>query len=149
MRVFEKHMAAIEGNAIERVNIIGLRKAINAVNRSAKGYSVSCTSPKVSFNELDILMSAIHKLRPQVVKGGELHNSGVKVLRNPRYRNRWTDRQKEIIETLVYFRLVDFVPYADRGRGAVPVFEVVSPLGSFEFVNVPWQSGGNGPEIMA
>lgn len=89
--------------------------------------------------------------RPTVA--GELHESGLKVLRNRRYAKRWNDMQRAIINyPLLTFRLLRF----DRvGRYSVPVFLAVGDerMGSFAFRNIPWQTAyyaglDDGPRVV-
>lgn len=146
MSIFKKHLAAIERGMITKTNIIGLRKALNAMARKECGYSVSRTAPVISFSEADQLVSAVHKHHPQV--GGELHETGLKLLRDRRYAKRWTPEQAAIIVNLAGFRLVDFFEF-DRMH-FTPVYRAISDTGKkFDFYNIAWQSGGNGPQIVS
>jgi hypothetical protein len=140
---FEKHMAAIVSGEVTKTNIIGVRKALNANSRRERGYSIGRCSPQFTFEQCDELLSAIHKYQPRVV--GELHEGGIKALRNKRYAKQLAV-YAPLIATVVYFRLVDWQEWKDGYW--TPVWEAVSPGKGFQFVNVPWQSGGNGPEIV-
>jgi hypothetical protein len=140
---YEKHMAAIVSGEVTKTNIIGIRKALNANSRRERGYSIGRCSPQLTFEQCDELLSAIHKYQPRVV--GELHDGGIAVLRNKRYAKQLA-AYAPLIATVVYFRLVDWQEWKDGYW--TPVWEAVSPDKSFHFVNVPWQSGGNGPEIV-
>lgn len=83
---------------------------------------------------------------------GPLHDSGLKVLRNPRYAKRWTARQQLTIANLDHFELLRF----DRvgRRYSVPVYRAVSRSGgSFAFRNIPWQTAyysglDDGPRVV-
>lgn len=152
----EKHLAAIESGKIERGNVIGLRKLINASERKARRWSIGVTAAAVSLDDLDTIESAIARCRPVAV--GELHEGGLAVLRNPKYKNRLAD-YAESIAAIDHFRLVRFDRLGSNGVHSVPVFQVwakIPPKGdaldggtylAFTFRNIPWQSGGNGPEI--
>jgi hypothetical protein len=137
------HLAAIAKGEVDKSNVTGIRKALNATARRLSGLSVSRTAAKVDGFEL---VEAVHANRPRVV--GELHDSGIKLLRDRRYAKRFTYGQRDVIDNLSHFRLVDF---EEVGRYYfVPVFAVYHPDGrSFRFYNVPWQSGGNGPTIVS
>jgi hypothetical protein len=139
-----RHMAAVRTGKVDKTNIIGIRKAINAIERDG---------------ETAAMIDAVFKLerhrgmhRPAVV--GSLHDSGLKVLRNPRYAKRWTARQQLTIANLDHFELIRFDRLGDRGRYSVPVYRVVSRSGgSFAFRNIPWQTayfGGldDGPRVV-
>ena len=64
--------------------------------------------------------------------------SGLDILTAPRWRNRFTASEREIIDNLDVFRLVRF-DYIDCN--AYPVWEAVSTSGdSFLFYNLPWQT---------
>lgn len=143
-KAFQRHYAAITSGEVTKTNVFGLRKALNKAARAANGWSVSDTAA-ITEEEAIELDRAVEKHEPRVV--GELHDSGVAVLRNPRYAKRWTAGEAAIIADLDSFRLVGFDPVGSTGH--VPRYRAVARNGaSFEFVNVPWQSGGNGPEVV-
>lgn len=128
-------MAAIEAGTVTKTNVIGIRKAINHVERLRAGWSGNRSN--VTPEEADTLEEALRRHEPRVV--GELHESGLKLLRSPRWRKRWNERQAAIIEHLDRFALVRF----DRigQTNAVPVYRAISnDRGSFLFRNVPWQT---------
>lgn len=98
LKSIARHTAAVTAGTVEKTNVIGIRKAINAIERGG-----------FSDKEIDALFKleeTIAERRPVVA--GALHESGLKVLRNPRYKNRWTEAQREIIGGLHYFQLVRF-----------------------------------------
>lgn len=149
-KTYQRHLAAIEGDKITKSNIIGLRKAINADNRKLRNLSVSRVAPNVSHKQMLMLLTEINKRQPLVV--GELHDSGVKLLRKPRYAKRFKGKARRVVDTLKEFRLVGFMqvhhPYSCTN--VVPMFRAVGAKGeSFVFHNTAWQSGGNGPEIVS
>jgi len=129
LKSIARHMAAVQSGKVDKTNIIGIRKAINAIERGG---------------ESDAMVNAVFELeraiaeRPPIVTG-RLHDSGLKVLRNPRYAKRWSQRQDLTISNLDHFELIRF----DRiGRWqSVPVYRAVSRSGgSFAFRNIPWQT---------
>lgn len=148
----QKHLDAIKAHEITRGNIIGLRKAINATERASRGWSTSVTSPPVPLGDLFALESAIQDERPKAI--GELHIAGLALLTAPRYRKRWNEAQAYAIAHIDHFRLIRFDRIGSRDQNCVPVFEVWAPdrmglLGcAFAFRCIPWQSGGDGPEIV-
>ena len=148
---FEKHLAAIKAGRIEKTNVIGLRKAFNAYDRASRGYSVR--QPVISDREFQDANEAINDHHPTVA--GELHDSGLKVLRNPRYAGRWNERQQGIIDRFDHFRLVRFDWIGPRQAHCVPVYRVVDKVGqSFLFRNIPWQSAWSlgeedGPRVIS
>ncbi len=84
--------------------------------------------------------------RPLVV--GELHDSGLVVIRSKRNR-RNLEGAADLVPNIVRFRLVDFEMRGKYGDYFVPVYRAETEDGrGFCFVNVPWQSGGRGPEIV-
>lgn len=142
---YQRHLAAINAGRIEKTNIIGLRKIFNALARKDAGLSVGRMSPKISDGEAAALMDAIIAKLPRVV--GPLHDSGLKVLRSPRYAKRLRN-VAGIIATLDHFELAGFDQLGRYG-GNTPLYRAVSRSGgSFTFRNVAWQSGGNGPEVI-
>jgi hypothetical protein len=146
-RTYKKHMAAISNGIVDRENIIGIRKGINAMERRANGWSTSCTAPKWTFDEWDSLEDAIAQHRPRVV--GVLHLSGLAILNSPRYAKR-LQCQQSFIARIDHFRLCEFARIGARGDHCVPVYEACDSSDSvmFRFQVVPWQSGGDGPEIV-
>jgi hypothetical protein len=143
LKSIARHMAAVTAGTVTKTNVIGMRKAINDMERG--GWPSDMIDAQFELEE------AIAQRRPVVA--GELHESGLKVLRNPRYAKRWTQEQRDIIEAATAFRLVRFDRLGDRGRYSVPVFRVVSPHGWFTFRNIPWQTayyGGldDGPRVV-
>lgn len=136
MTTFERHKAAILRGEITKTNVIGIRKALNHAARLCDGFSGNRSNVTVAeARELHRLLIA---REPRVV--GDLHETGLKVLRSRRWRNRFTDRQAIIIERLDHFRLVGF-DQLDTGLHHVPVYRAVSRSGwDFCFRNIPWQS---------
>lgn len=139
-----QHLAAIESGRVTKSNVIGLRKALNADARRDAGYSVSSVAPKLSGHELRRTIDALTEHHPTVL--GELHDSGVKLLRSPRYAKRLASVRSIIESRSIRFDLVRF--HWIDALHVVPVYRCISFAGSFTFYNVPWQSGGNGPEIV-
>lgn len=129
----ERHIAAIESGTVTRTNIIGIRKLYNKAQRNGGPW-----------HDIDRLQSAIERHEPMVT--GEWLQSGLAVLRNKRYARRWTDAQQRIIDTATAIRLVDMIPCGHWQY--TPAYRVESPNGHFHYSNTPWQSGGNGPEIL-
>lgn len=140
-RTAQKHLTAIRAGSVDRSNVIGLRKLINASGRKARGYSVSATACTVDFDDLDLIVSELDKFRPIV--RGELHETGLKLLQSPRYAKR-LECVRDVIEKITHFRLLRF---DEEGQTLVPVYQACTGSRSFVFRNIPWQSGGNGPEI--
>jgi hypothetical protein len=137
----KKHLAAIEAGQVTKSNVIGIRKALNAAERARYGYGNGATSPRVDpqGNDTSELLRAIRRHEPEVT--GALHESGLKVLRSPRWRKRWTEREAAIIERLYRFSLVRFDFIGRDGLHAVPVYRAIASTGqSFLFRNIPWQS---------
>jgi hypothetical protein len=142
----QKHLDAIRAGKVDRSNIIGLRKLINASERKAHGWSIGATASAVDIDDLDTIESAIDEFRPIVV--GALHESGLALLRSKRYAKQlhWL---QSFIARIDHFRLVRFDRFNGNDWHSVPVYSVHDASGShlFTFRNIPWQSGGNGPEI--
>lgn len=139
------HLADINSGVVTRRNVIGIRKLMNTWLRVSHGYSVSSTSPKVSSETVAAIARALSDKEPVVI--GELRESGLKVLRNPRYRKRLA-AHAAIIASIDQFCLVRFDQIGHYSLGVVPVYRACSRNGSFLFRNIPWQSHGNGPEIL-
>lgn len=154
---FARHLAAIESGTITRTNLIGIRKLLNGAARRAAGWSVGATTPLGTLEQADELLEAIRRHRPRVA--GELHDGGLKVLRNRRHAKRLAP-YADSIAALDHFRLVDVEQWGRDGCYSVPIYaawSTIPPKGdaldggtyeAFRFHNVPWQSGGNGPEIV-
>lgn len=142
-KTYARHLKAIGSGEVTKSTVIGLRKIFNAQARKDSGWSVSSVAPKITGDEVSALDNAIATHQPRVT--GELHNSGVKLLQNRRNRSRFTAEQLKIIAALDHFRLVGFEFY--DSLHCVPLYRAFSRDGrKFLFRNVPWQSGGKGPE---
>lgn len=146
------HLHDIEAGHIDKGNLIGIRKLFNANARDERGYSNSCTSPRLKPGYVTAIARAIATHKP--VADRALHLSGLAVLRNPRWRHRWSDAQRAIIDSLAEFRLTGFIMF---DCCHYPVWRAVSESGdSFLFYNLPWQTVAysrdpslqNGPTIV-
>lgn len=132
----KKHFDAINGGAVTKTNVIGIRKALNHVERLRAGWSGNRSN--VTPEEADAIEYALRLHEPHVT--GALHESGLKLLRSPRWRKRFNERQHGIISRLDHFKLVRF-DRLGRSCTTVPVYRAVDVTGqSFLFRNVPWQS---------
>lgn len=146
MTTTQKHLEAIAAGSVTKTNVIGLRKALNTYARKTGGWSLSTTAPKVTAKELRRALNELAKRKPLV--SGELHDTGVALLTNRRHRRKLESVQP-IVENLKAFRLLGFDFIGRQGAYAVPVYQAESTDGkTFTFRNIPWQSGGNGPEIL-
>lgn len=146
-KAFHAHLDAIRAGEVTKTNVIGLRKTLNAAERISAGYSVSITTPKAAYDHdaLADMTQALHDLKPRIV--GALHDSGVKMLQSKRYAKQLAN-YADIIAELDHFRLVGFEMIGSRLMKAFPVYRAYARNGtSFAFYVIPWQSGGNGPEI--
>lgn len=143
MNAFDKHIAAIKSGEVTKTNVIGMRKTLNAADRRYNGWSVGSTAPNVPQTKINAALAALEINPPRVV--GDLHDSGVKLLNSPRYRQRLA-HVKPIIDSLASFHLFGF---AEVGDIYVPIYIARARDGrEFKFINIPWQSGGNGPELI-
>lgn len=140
------HLADIKAGTVTKTNVIGIRKALNAASRTDNNWSNGCTSPRLTWIELDVILSALHSDQPIVT--GELHETGVAQLTSKRYRKQLSEFA-DVIADIDHFRLVAFEPIDPRETHWTPIYRCIGANGhSFAFRNVPWQSGGNGPEIV-
>jgi hypothetical protein len=145
LKSIARHMAAVNAGTVTKTNVIGIRKAINEMERNA-------WNPAEMVDALFELESAIREQRPVVT--GPLHESGLKVLRNPRYAKRWTPMEDCTIRSLSHFELVRFDRVGPHGRYAIPVYRAVATDGrSFAFRNIPWQTAyysglDDGPRVV-
>lgn len=152
MSTYKKHMAAIMAGTVTKSNVIGIRKAINARWRIDRNYSGSMTAPVWSRPDLNALERTLEAKEPRVDR--TLHENGLAILRSPRWRSRFNEKQAGIIERLDCFRLVRFDRIGHEGSHCVPVYRAQDVTGqSFLFRNIPWQSavyGGmeSGPTVV-
>lgn len=141
------HLMAVQAGEVTRTNVIGIRKALNAEARRVAGFSIGCTSPKINGTDLAHIERELERVQPRVL--GELHDSGKALLEGKRYRKR-LEPVADIIADLEGFRLVRFDRLGRYDEYAVPVYKAEARDGrSFEFRVIPWQSGGDGPEVLA
>jgi hypothetical protein len=146
LKSIARHKAAVQSGKVEKTNVIGIKKAIGAIERGEW--------PAAVIDALFELEQTIAECRPVVV--GSLHDTGLKVLRNPRYAKRWNDAQRAIINyPLLQFRLIRFDRLGERGRYSVPVYQAIGDerMGSFAFRNIPWQTArfeklDDGPRVV-
>lgn len=145
-KVAARHLAAIESGQVERGNLIGIRKLVSASMRAARGWSVGRGQAVAPVEDVESILSAILAHKPRAV--GELHKGGLAVLANKRNR-RNLERVADIVPDVVMFRLVDYELEGRAGGYFVPLWRAFTADGRFfDFYNVPWQSGGNGPEVL-
>jgi hypothetical protein len=143
-RPANRHAVAIASGNVDKSNVIGLRKAINADARRSARLSVSPSSPKLQGAELAATLDLLAQREPLV--RGELHASGVRLLTDKRYAKR-LQPVAEIVATLDGFRLVRFDWLDDLH--CFPVYRAIGRAGSFLFRSLPWQAVayGRGDEI--
>jgi hypothetical protein len=133
------HLAAIRAGRVDKGNIIGIRKALNAAALIRHGYSVGSTTPKLAYDEpaLVRLEAAIAHYQPLVT--GELLISGFTLLESPRWRNRFNALEHETIADIDTIRLARF-DWIDATH-CVPVYRVKGCNGhDFLYRNIPWQT---------
>ena len=146
-KTFDAHIAAIRSGSITRTTVIGVRKAITACNKRRDGWGVSRTQADISPAQCDTACDELRRVRPVVCD--ELHESGLAQLRNRRYR-RQLEAVADIIADIQSFHLIGFELIGHRGVYATPIYEARdSQCRAFSFINIPWQAGGNGPEVLS
>jgi hypothetical protein len=145
-KTLQKHLDAVRSGEVTRTNVIGIRKALNTDARRANGYSTGLTSPKIDEETLFDIMAEIDRTRPRVA--GDLHESGLRLLRSKRYAKRLAP-YADLIEWPSHFELWGWEAFGRRGGYHVPIYRLVGQNGgSMIFYNIPWQSGGDGPVIL-
>lgn len=134
------HLEQIKSGKVTRSNVIGIRKAYNAIEMG--GYR-SITAPKMTSDELSEILTQLDRVRP--LCKGELHDMGLKVIRNKRYKNVLPVPGDEVD----HFRLIGFEGFKSGNWKYTPEYSAHDKAGNllFTFVNRSWQSGGNGPEL--
>jgi hypothetical protein len=132
------HLADIRAGRVDRGNIIGIRKGLNALARYARGYSIGTTAPRAATDgTAQQYESAIERYQPFVT--GELLISGFALLESPRWRNRFNTLERETIADIDTIRLARF-DWIDPLH-CVPVYRVKGCNGhDFLYRNIPWQS---------
>lgn len=145
IRPIEKHIAAIKAGEVSKTNVIGIRKALNALARTNHNWSNGRTCPHITNDEAVTVSDLLTSLKPRVY--GELHDTGKTLLQNKRYR-RQLESVAHIIADIESFRLIGYEEMGRYGEYNVPVYRAYDSQGnSFPFYVIPWQSGGKGPEI--
>jgi hypothetical protein len=143
---FDKHMLAIQSGNVTKTNVIGLRKALNQTTRADAGWSVSQNATLLTSDQCEQLFDALAEHKP--IATGELHNTGLAQLTNKRYRKQ-LEAYANVIADIQRFRLIGFEAVGRRGEHYVPVYQAENSAGKrLPFINIPWQSGGRGPEIV-
>lgn len=140
----QRHFDAIRAGEVTGANVRGMKMAINAYERQIRGYGTGMTAPQLSGDDMNELEHLIRFHRPRVV--GKLHDTGKALLQSRRYARR-LESVAHIVADLDHFKLMGF-EYLDETH-VVPVYRAYDSDGnSFPFRNVPWQSGGDGPELL-
>lgn len=142
---YERHIAAIR-HTVTKSNIIGMRKAINAFERNRRGYSIGATAPEWSYSMVRALHEDTARYAPVIT--GDWHATGIATLQRAvkRYPDRFNAYCAAVVADIWYFRLVDW--HCERLQH-YPVIRAVARDGThFDFYNIPWQSGGDGPKIV-
>jgi len=143
---FQAHIDAIANGIVTKTNVVGLRRALNNYERIRHGWSPNRDTP-IDTDEMERVTEMLGELKPRVT--GELHDTGKTLLQNKRYR-RQLESVAEIVADIDHFKLIGFDYIGRHSEYAVPVYRAYDTKGkSFPFRNVPWQSGGNGPEILS
>lgn len=143
----ETHMIDIAAGKVTKTNVTGIRKVLNARARFDRNLLVSSTAPVVSHDKIDAALDALGRNPPRVV--GELHDTGLKQLQSRRYRKQLSS-VADIVADIVEFRLVGFETVGRHELHHTPIYSARDSKGrSFTFINLPWQSGGNGPEVIS
>jgi hypothetical protein len=142
-KAYQAHLKALAEKVVTKTNIIGIRKLLNSTSRMSRGWPVS-GNPQGTPDQADALRILVRQQVPQVE--GALVESGKELLRAKRYKKRWTAGQQQMIDNLEGFRLVDFVEIGNAHW--CPVYATIGDGEAFKFYNIPWQSGGNGPEVI-
>jgi hypothetical protein len=141
-KAYKAHQQAIVAGKVTKTNVIGIRKLLNKTHQEARGWGKQ-RSPLGTIEQADNLLSSLRFNCPLVE--GELVETGKQLLRDKRYKKRWSSGQQQMIDNLEGFRLVDFVEIGNSHW--YPVYATVGDGEAFKFYNVPWQSGGDGPQI--
>lgn len=142
---FDKHIEAIKAGEVTKTTVIGLRKAMNADIRRSSGWSTSSKSPKVDPATLAAAIELVEATHPIVT--GELHETGLKQLQSKRYAKKLAN-VGDIIARIKTFRFAGF-EYIGRGDQVTPLYYAEDDQHrGFFFINTPWQSGGQGPELL-
>lgn len=132
----QRHVDAVSAFQVSKSNIIGIRKALNHAERLRAGYSGNRSS--VTIADAERIEELVEHKQPLVV--GELHETGLKLLRDRRYAGR-LEHVADIIANLKAFHLVRFDRIGPRGMHVVPVYRATAGGENyFYFRNVPWQS---------
>ena len=144
---FEKHLEAIKSGHVDRSNIIGMRKGLNAYERAYRGYSIGRTSGVPSEGQVKRLEEYLGLALPIVV--GDLEATGKALLKSKRYAKQLAP-YADIVADVQHFKFCGFDYIGRDGDKVTPVYRAFDSRGSsFPFRNIPWQSGGRGPEIVS
>jgi hypothetical protein len=144
-KVAARHLAAIESGWINRGTVTGIRKMVSASTRASMGWSVGGGQAKAPAEDVEKVLAALMDRAPLAV--GELHAGGLAVLASKRNRRK-LERVADIAPDVVTFRLVDYELQGRAGEYFAPIWRASTVDGRrFDFLNIPWQSGGDGPEV--
>lgn len=146
MTAMQRHLAAIESGNVTKTNVIGIRKAVNHVERLRRGWSGNRSN--ATADEVRAVLDALEARKPIV--RGELHASGVRLITDKRYRKR-LEPVADKVAALQGFSLVGYQEI-DRCH-FVPVYMAWGNAGTFRFYSIPWQTAHyagleGGPHIL-
>jgi hypothetical protein len=142
-KVAARHLAQIQTGRIDASTLRGLRKLVSGSLRKADGWSVGGGQAVAPLGDLWKVLDAITLHKPAAT--GELHDSGLEVMRNKRHRSSLPDFAPDVCG----FVLVNYELQGPRKTYFVPIWRATTADGRyFDFQNIPWQSGGNGPEVL-
>jgi len=153
---YNAYLAEVKSGEISESFIRGFRKALHAVNRRELGHSTSVTSPVITFEQVDNILTEVAMKRPRVSKAqGEKGITWLRdIFKTPRgvirKRSPFIQHDMHILDNYSHFQLVGFEEL-NAGRGLpfwVPEYRCISTDGAyFDYYAVSWQSGGSGPVI--
>lgn len=133
MTAMQRHLAAIQSGNVTKTNVIGLRKALNHVERLRRGWSGNRSA--ATADEVRAALDALEARKPIV--RGELHASGVRLITDKRYRKR-LEPVADKVAALQGFSLVGYTEV--HSCHFVPVYMAWGNAGTFRFYSIPWQS---------
>lgn len=130
---FLKYMDTIQEGTVSEHDINGIRRAMHVLDRNDRGFSGNKTQAVVSQDEIDIILSTIHEVKPIIGKEQEIKSLAWLV---KQYKTKLGSTKKNsplskveisIIEQFSCFKLVDFTDISNNHFAYyVPVYRVIS-----------------------
>jgi hypothetical protein len=151
---YKRHVAAIKTGTYTHGMVIGLCRTANAIFRRLQGYPVGATASAMTESEFNYILARLVIVEPlaEVSRQQSAQNTLLDLQVTPK----GTKRKNAPFLPFQYVALVDLQDIRIVGLTELfdgrwlPVYKVTGKNGdTFHYYHQSWQSGGNGPTVLA